>query len=99
MSIRPSSDDALLAYSVLDGAPGPVFVLDRDWVVRYLNHASVSVLARGETASLVGQRLFDIVPELGMRGPRVLRQIVRRIHNAAALTPQCILKWAHSALT
>ena len=63
MSLRPSSDDALLAYGVLDGAPGPVFVLDSDWVVRYLNHACATVLAR-DAETLVGQRLFDIVPEL-----------------------------------
>ena len=77
MSTRPSSDDALLAYGVLDGAPGPVFVLDSDWTVRYLNHACASVLARGDAAMLVGQRLFDIVPEL--RGTPFQSHIERAI--------------------
>ena len=64
MATPPSSADALLAYSVLDGAPGPVLVLDGDWVLRYLNHACIAELQRGDTVTLIGQRLFDIVPEL-----------------------------------
>ncbi|MBC7844681.1 MAG: PAS domain-containing protein [Gemmatimonadaceae bacterium] len=64
MATRPNSADALLAYSVLDCAPGPVLVLDADWIVRYLNQSCIAILARGELDALLGRRLFDIVPEL-----------------------------------
>ena len=64
MATRPNSADALLGYSVLDCAPGPVFVLDADWDLRYLNQACIAILGRGDADALIGRRLFDIVPEL-----------------------------------
>jgi two-component system, cell cycle sensor histidine kinase and response regulator CckA len=81
MASRPNSADALLAYSVLDCAPGPVFVLDTDWVVRYVNQACVTTLGRGDTAALTGQRLFDIVPEL--RGTPFQSHIERAMAGVA----------------
>ena len=77
MATRPSSADALLAYSVLDAAPGPVLVLDGDWVVRYLNSACLTELDRGDSATIIGRRLFDIVPEL--RGTSFQSHIERAI--------------------
>jgi len=50
--------------SVLDHAPEPVVVLDRDWVIRFVNRAGVAITAAGEAAALTGRRLFDILPEL-----------------------------------
>ncbi len=64
MATRPNPADAMLALSVLDGAPGPVVVLDRDWVVRYVNRTGGILLDRGDPATLVGRRVFDIAPEL-----------------------------------
>jgi PAS domain S-box-containing protein len=81
MATRPNSADALLAFSVLDCAPGPVFVLDRDWVIRYVNQASIVSMAHADADTLVGRRLFDLIPEL--RGSLFQSHIERAIAGVA----------------
>ena len=81
MATRPSSVDALLAYSVLDCAPGPVFVLDVDWVLRYVNQACATTLGRGDADAMLGRRFFDVMPEL--RGTPFQSHIERALAGVA----------------
>jgi two-component system, cell cycle sensor histidine kinase and response regulator CckA len=64
VSTHPNPPDAVLAVSVLDGAPGPVVVLDRTWSVRYVNRTGAILLDRGDPAALIGRHVFEVVPEV-----------------------------------
>ena len=64
MATLPTPAAAQLPVSVLDGAPGPVVVLDRDWTIRYVNQSACALIDRGDVASLLGRRVFEIAPEL-----------------------------------
>ena len=82
MAIRSGSADARMAYSVLDGAPGPVLVLDADWVIQYANLACSALLERPDADAIIGQPLFEIVPEL--RGTSFQAHVERAIDGAPA---------------
>ena len=64
MATGSNSDDALLAARVLDGAPGPVGVLDAQWVFRYANRACVAALGHADASALIGLSLLDLMPAL-----------------------------------
>ncbi len=75
MATVPGEADAQFALTVLDRAPDPVVVLDRDWGIRYLNPAAVTVLGRGDATALLGRRAFEVAPE--MIGSMLQEQIAR----------------------
>ena len=62
MTAHSDPADALLAFTVLDGAPGPIVVISRDWTILYANRAGVATFGRGDPALLRGASVFSIRP-------------------------------------
>ena len=82
MAMQPYEADEQLMSGVLDGAPTPTVVFDRELRLRYANQASLALIKRGSIADLIGVRLTEIFPwmpgspalaviERGMAGERV----------------------------
>ena len=80
MASRPDETSPLLMSEVLDSAPTPTVVLDRDLRLRYANQASLALLDREFMTDLIGVPITVIVPAL--TGTSALAVIERGVLGA-----------------